>query len=152
MEAGGKKDEAIEAQEDADTYSGKDQSKDTVERIVNQSKENQKQIDKLDLKTLELSAEGKKLVAQSLVPYAQSVASTAAMVIDAKNLAEGIHAQVKAAGFAGAMKVKKTFEVGLYLAPKIPGLSGGQLTQIKKIIDYARKNGLKVDKNASELF
>jgi len=152
LEAGGKKDEAIEAQEDADTYSGKDQSKDLVERTVNRSKENQKQIDELDLKTLELSAEGKKLVAQSLVPYAQSVASTAAMVIDAKSLAEGIKAQLKAAGFAGAMKVKKTFDVGLYLAPKIPGLSGGQLTQIKKMIDYARKHGLPIDEKVADQF
>ena len=52
----------------------------------------------------------------------------------------------------GAMKVKKTFEVGLYLAPKIPGLSGGQLTQIKKMIDYARKNGLPIDKEVSDQF
>lgn len=97
-----------------------------------------------------LSDEGKALLGKSLIPYAKSVTGTAGMVGDAKNLATGIQAQIKAAGMMGAMKVKKAFDVGLYLAPKIPTLAGGQLSQLKKMIDFARKTGVKIPKDVND--
>ena len=98
-----------------------------------------------------LSAEGKTLIAKSLVPYAKSVAGVAAMVDDAKNLADGIQAQIKSAGMMGAMKVKKAFDVGLYIAPKVPGFATGMVKQLGSMVSFAKKNGVKVPKDASDL-
>ncbi len=98
-----------------------------------------------------LSAEGKTLIAQSLVPYAKSVAGVVAMVDDAKNLADGIQAQIKSAGMTGAMKVKKAFDVGLYVAPKVPGFATGMVKQLGSMVSFAKKNGVKVPKEASDL-
>jgi hypothetical protein len=97
-----------------------------------------------------LSDKGKVLLGKSLVPYAKSVTGTGGMVADAKILADGIQGQIKAAGMTGAMKIKKAFDVGLYLAPKIPTFAGGQLSQLKKMIDFARKAGVKIPKDVND--
>lgn len=97
-----------------------------------------------------LSDEGKKLMAKSLVPYAKGVVGVTKLVGDAKTLAEGIQAQIKSAGVMGAMKVKKKFDVGLYVAPKVPKLSGDLVKQLGSMIAFAKKNGVGVPKEATD--
>lgn len=126
-------------------------NKKSLKKTVGLTENAQKAIKKKMEAGESLSDEGKVLLGKSLVPYAKSVAGVAAMVSDAQNLAKGIQAQVKAAGFSGAMKVKKTFDVGLYIAPKVPGLATGMVKQLGSMVSFAKKNGVDVPKEASDL-
>ena len=83
--------------------------------------------------------------------YALAIAGVAGMVNDAKTLADGIQGQIKSAGMMGAMKVKKAFDVGLYIAPKVPGLAAGMTKQLASMVSFAKKNGVTVPKDASDL-
>ena len=141
----GAKKKSAEAEAVAKDLAGEAMSKKVMEKSSQNTAENTKEINKLKGETVEFSAEAKAQFGKSLIPYAKSVANTAAMVGDAKNLATGIQAQIKAAGMMGAMKVKKTFDMGLYLAPKIPKLSGGQIAQLGDLVEFAKKHGIKVD-------
>lgn len=125
--------------------------KKSLKRSVGLSEDAQETIQKKMDAGEALSDSGKKLIAKSLVPYSISVAGVAGMVIDAKTLASDIQGQVKSAGMAGAMKVKKAFDVGLYIAPKVPGLAAGMTKQLASMVSFAKKNGVKVPKEASDL-
>ncbi len=125
--------------------------KKSLKRSVGLSEDAQDAIDKKMEAGEALSDSGKKLIAKSLVPYAKSVAGVVDMVNDAKTLADGIQGQIKSAGMMGAMKVKKTFDVGLYIAPKVPGLAAGMTKQLTSMVSFAKKNGVKVPKEASDL-
>jgi len=145
LSALGSKEAAAAAEAEAADLKGKSMSKKLIKEKIQSTEDNQKKINELAKDNAELSVEGKKLFAQSLIPYAASVANTAGMVQAAMGLADGIQAQLKAAGMMGAMKVKKSFDIGLYLAPKIPGLSGGQIKQLGSMVSFARKNGVEID-------
>lgn len=125
--------------------------KKSLKRSVGLSEDAQDAIDKKMEAGEALSDSGKKLIAKSLVPYAKSVAGVVDMVNDAKTLADGIQGQIKSAGMMGAMKVKKAFDVGLYIAPKVPGLAAGMTKQLTSMVSFAKKNGVKVPKEASDL-
>jgi len=125
--------------------------KKSLKRSVGLSEDAQEAIQKKMKAGDALSDSGKKLIAQSLVPYAKSVAGVTDMVNEAQALVDGIQGQVKAAGMTGAMKVKKTFDVGLYIAPKVPGLAAGMTKQLASTVSFAKKNGVKVPKEASDL-
>ena len=125
--------------------------KKSLKRSVGLSEDVQKDIQERMDKGEALSDSGKKLIAQSLIPYSKSVAGVAGMVNDAKSLADGIQGQVKAAGMMGAMKVKKTFDVGLYIAPKVPGLAAGMTKQLASIVKFAKKNGVDIPSEATDL-
>jgi hypothetical protein len=141
--------EKLDAERDALSKGNVD--KKALKKSVRLTKDAQKAIDKKTAEGKALSDTGKKLMAKSLVPYAKSVAGVTGMVGDAKTLADGIQAQIKAAGAMGAMKVKKAFDVGLYVAPKVPGLAAGMTKQLGSMVSYAKKNGVRVPKEATDL-
>lgn len=150
-EALGLKSEKEKLDAERDSLGKGNVDKKSLKKSVGLTEDAQKAIQKKMDAGEALSDSGKKLIAQSLVPYAKSVAGVNGMVNDAQTLADGIQGQVKAAGMMGAMKVKKAFDVGLYIAPKVPGLAAGMTKQLASMVSFAKKNGVKVPKEASDL-
>jgi len=141
--------ETLDAERDA--FGKGNVDKKALKKSTGTTKDAQKKINEKMKEADELSDESKALLAQSMVPYAQSVGGVVAMVQDATNLANGIQAQIKSAGMMGAMKVKKTFDVGLYLAPKVPGFAKDMTLQLKDVVSYAKSNRVEIPADASAL-
>jgi hypothetical protein len=100
----------------------------------------------------QLSAQGKEYYKLSIPPYMEGIAITAAEVApEAKECFEWTKTQIEEAPMLEKVKVKKTADIILYLAPKVgPDLQRVASTG-KKYVTYAMNNGVKVPKNATKV-
>jgi len=96
-----------------------------------------------------LSAEGKAYYGKSLKKYFEGVIATKGLVDTAKSTLEGAKSAMTSASIMEKAKLAKTFKEALYLAPKIPGDAKLAVETGSKYVTYAKKNHVKVPKNAT---
>lgn len=130
--------------------SGNVMSKDEIEKQRARTEAVQKIIDEKMEEQTELSAKGKECYAKSLVPYFQGVLLSKEIVPEAKNCLEGAKSQISSAPLTEKAKVKKTFDVALYLAPKVGPDLKNMVSTGTKYVTYAKHNKVKVPKNATD--
>jgi len=97
-----------------------------------------------------LSAEGKAYYGKSLKKYFEGVIATKGIVATAKSTLDGAKSAISNASFMEKSKLTKTLKEALYLAPKIPGDVKLAVETGSKYVTYAKKNHVKVPKNATD--
>ena len=123
-------------------------SKDAIKKSIQTTNEANENISKMIKEGATLDAAGKKKLAQSFAPYAVSLAAGGTMVPEAFALAKVIEEEVKSASIMSVLGIKKTFDVGLYLAPRIPGHFANQGEQLQSVMAFARNNNVEIPSEA----
>ncbi len=141
--------EALEIQSKV-LSSGNVMAKDEIEKQRAVSKKAQEKIDAKIEEGKELSADGKKNYAKSILPYSSGIVLYRAVVPVAKASLQAAQNQVGSASIMDKLKVKKTFDVALYLSPKVGPDLMNLVSTGTKYVTYAKKNNVKVPKEASD--
>ena len=111
------KDEAAKIQ-DAKNLINNDTSKNGLKTATNVSSETDKLIMSKTGEQTALSAEGKVYYAKALPDYARGAYNMGKLAPEASKWLKNAQAEVKGAGIAGAMNIKKKLDVGLLLPQK----------------------------------
>ena len=135
------KDEAAKIQ-DAKNLINNDTSKNGLKTATNVSSETNKLIMSKTGEQTALSAEGKVYYAKALPDYARGAYNMGKLAPEASKWLKNAQAEVKGAGIAGALNIKKKLDIGLFIAPKIPGLIKTFASNTNKLVSYGKKNDL----------
>ncbi len=95
-----------------------------------------------------LTDEGRGKYQQALLPYATGVVKMTKLVPEFQKFLQSAIDQFNSAPLMGKMKVKKQLSVGVYLAKATPGYLANVTTTTKKIVTYAKRQG--VSKKATD--
>jgi hypothetical protein len=125
-------------------------SKGEIKKQKTASENVQKEIDAKMEEEKALSAEGKELYKKSLPIYFEGVMLNKNVVDSSMTCAENASNLIKDAPALKKPKLTKKFSPILYLAPKIGPDLKNLLSTGSKYITYAKKNNVKIPKDASE--
>ncbi len=131
--------------------SGNVLTKDGLEKVRSITAKMDAAIDEKIEKNEQLSAEGKKHYFSSMKPYFKGLVITKNQVVpEADQCLRWTKEQIEKAPWLEKMKVKKTADVILYLAPKVGTDVQNMVSTGTKYVTYAKKNGVEVPKNAAD--
>jgi hypothetical protein len=131
--------------------SGNVLTKDAIEKVRALTEKMDAAIDEKMEKNEQLSSEGKNYYFRSMKPYFKGLVITKSQVVpEADRCLRWTKQQIENAPWLEKMKVKKTADVILYLAPKVGPDVLSMVSTGTKYITYAKKNGVKVPKNAAD--
>lgn len=150
LKAFGFKEEAAALETETKQFGSGNVSSKEIKKVKSKSDETQELIDKQIEEGKALSDEGKKYYAQSLPHYIQGVLLAKEAVPVAKNCVEGAKEVISNGSLMEKLKLKKTFDVVLYLAPKVGPDLKNLITTGSKYITYAKKNDIDVPKDTNK--
>jgi hypothetical protein len=132
--------------------SGNVLTKDEIEKVRALTERMDKAIYEKIEKNQQLSAEGKKCYLRSIPPYLEGLVITKTQVApEAEECLKWTKEQIENAPMMEKVKVKQTADVILYLAPKVGPDVQSMVSTGTKYITYAKKNGVKVPKDAANV-
>lgn len=150
LQAFGFKDEAAALETEAKIIGSGNVSSKEIKKVKAKTDESQELIDKQIEEGKALSDEGKKYYAKSLPHYVIGVLLAKEVVPATKNCAEGAKKVISNGSLMEKVKLKKAFDVVLYLAPKVGPDLKNLITTGSKYITYAKKNDIDVPKDTSK--
>jgi len=140
--------EALETEKEV-LSQGNVMTKDEIKKHRVTSEAVRSKINKKMAEGVVLSTEGKAYYGKSLKKYFEGVIATKGLVDTAKSTLEGAKSAMTSASIMEKAKLAKTLKETLYLAPKIPGDVVLAVKTGTKYVTYAKKNHVKVPKNAT---
>jgi len=153
LEAYGMKEDAAKLRSEAEALAKGPLDKAQISKFTGSSEDVNKSINAQIDKQKALTAEGRKKYQQALLPYATGVAKMAKLAPEFKSFLKSASGQLKSASLMGKLKVKKQLDVGIYLAKATPGYLSNVASTTKKVVTYAKKQGVskKAADNALEM-
>lgn len=148
LEAYGMKQEAAKLRSEADAMGKGTLDKAQFKRITGLSADANEQLKANMAEEKALTDEGRGKYQQALLPYATGVVKMSKLVPEFQKFLQSAMDQVNSASLMGKMKVKKQLDVGMYLAKATPGYLTNVTTTTKKIVTYAKRQG--VSKKATD--
>jgi hypothetical protein len=129
---------------------GNVQSKEQLQKHAKATEEAQKAIDEAMAENRELSKEAKLKVAESLVPYLTGAGLYGKCIPEAAETLKGAQYLLEEAPMMEKLKIKDTFDIALYLSPKIAGDSKKLAVTGRKYVEFAQSKGIEVPKDATD--
>ncbi len=148
LEAYGMKEDAAKLRAEADAMAKGPLDKKGFEKKTSMSAEANKKINAKMDEEKALTDEGRGKYQQALLPYATGVVKMANLVPEFQKFLQSALDQLSSAPLMGKMKVKKQLDVGMYLARATPGYLTSVASTTKKIVTYAKRQG--VSKKATD--
>jgi len=142
LEAYGLKQKAAELQAEAKAMSSGPVDRKQIEEASLKSNNAAKEIESRINEEAALTDVARKDYQQALLPYATGVVEMVKLQPEFKNFLQSAKDQVSSASLMEKMSVKEKLDVGMYLAMQAPGYTGTVLSTTKKIITYAKKQGV----------
>jgi len=148
LEAYGMKEDAAKLRAEADAMAKGPLDKKGFEKSTSMSAEANKKVNAKMDEEKALTDEGRGKYQQALLPYATGVVKMTKLVPEFQKFLQSAINQFNSAPLMGKMKVKKQLDVGMYLAKATPGYLANVTTTTKKIVTYAKRQG--VSKKATD--
>jgi len=89
-----------------------------------------------------LDAEGKTRYVEALPLYAKGTYNIVKLGPEASKWMQSAQAEIKGAGVMGLVSLKKKLDVGLFIAPKVPGLIKSFTSASGKLVSYGKSNDI----------
>lgn len=144
LSAYGLKDQAEALEADANLISGECDKK-CLDKAVAGSKAANKEIERFDLESAQLDAEGKAMLAEAIPPLLINSYGFVKFLPKVSKWGKSAGDEMKAAGLMGAAKLKKKFDTGLFIVSKTPGVVKDIASTAKKLMTYSKQNDIKVE-------
>jgi len=142
LEAYGMKEEAAKLRSEAEALAKGPLDKEQFSIITRMSERIDRRINALIDKQKALTDEGRKKYLQALLPYATGVAQMAKLAPELKSFLKSASGQLKSASLMEKAKVMEKLDVGMYLAKASPGYLSNVASTTKKVVTYAKKQGV----------
>lgn len=123
------------------------EDQDCLEAKIGMSERNQVEIDKALEEGRELDDEGRKVYGEALPLYARATIDMGKLVPEVGEWSKTAQKEIKDAGIRNARAVRKTLQVGMYVARRTPALAKAFSSATKGVVTYG--NAKQLDTSAA---
>jgi hypothetical protein len=144
LNAYGLKDQAAALEADANLISGECDKK-CLDKAVAGSMAANEEIEKLNVESAQLDAEGKAILAEAIPPLLINSYGFVKFLPKVSEWGKSAGDEMKAAGFMGAAKLKKKFDIGLFIVSKTPSVVKDISSTAKMLMTYSKENNIEIE-------